>query len=99
MNNARRKDLEELRRRVELLKIAVENLPDCDELHELMGTIRDEEQDALDNSPEAMRTPEREEIISHIETAKDTLEGISDDLSAMNDNLQAVLEAIDEAKA
>lgn len=103
MNNDRRKAIEELYKRVELIKIAVENLPDADEPKELAEAMRDEEQEYIDNMPEAFQNGEKGERASEardqLDTATDKLNEVAEGITQLSDTLQEVLEALDSAKA
>jgi uncharacterized coiled-coil DUF342 family protein len=103
MNKARRKAIEELYERVQVLLAQTENLPDADDMKNEVETLRDEEQEYLDNMPEAMQNGDKgsaaSEAVSQLETATDKLGEVADAITTLRDNLQEALDALDNAKA
>lgn len=102
MNNDRRKALDELYKRLEVIQVNVENIGDVDEPAELLEAIRDEESDARDNMPEAFQNGEpgerAQEAIDNLDTAVDKAKEIAEAISTLQDDLRECLEAIDNAK-
>jgi len=102
MNNDRRKALDELYKRLELIQLAVENITDADEVHDLLEAVRDEESEARENMPESLQEGEQgqrsQEAIDNLDTAVDKVKEIADAITTMQDDLREALEAIDNAK-
>jgi DNA repair exonuclease SbcCD ATPase subunit len=103
MNKERRAKLDELYNRLAVLQTEVENLTDADSIKDELETLKDEEQGALDNSPESIQNGDKgaamAEAVSNMETAHDKLEEIATAITTLKDDITEALEAIDNAKA
>jgi hypothetical protein len=102
MNKKRRKELDELFRRIELAKIAVESVPDVDDIRTELETTKDAEQEAFDNLPESVQGGERgqamEASISAMDEALEKLQEVADAVVTMADDLQEAMDKIMEAQ-
>lgn len=103
MNKTRRKEINELYKRVELLKAAVENLPDAEELKGIADDLKTEEEDYRDNMPESMQNGDKgsaaSEAVDYLTTATDKLDEIDTAITTLVDDLTEVMEALDNAGA
>ena len=102
MNRQRRNEIVALYRRIESLKVEVENLADADDMKSGVEEVRDSEQEAFEGMPESVQQGEQgskaSEAISQLETAIDKLDEIATAITTLNDDLQEVLDALDAAK-
>lgn len=87
MNKARRKDLARIVAKLELLDTVREDLM-AD-----LESIRDEEQEALDNLPESLQESERgEQMQEYIDTMEEILDDLEQlDIEDMVDRIQEVI--------
>lgn len=104
MNKNRRKELNDIFRRIEKeIQPATDAFPDVEEIKAQLEDIRDAEQEAYDNLPESLQDGERgeqmTEAVENIETAISNLEEIGEAFSELKDKVKEALEAIDNASA
>ena len=90
MNKARRKELMNLRARIEELQSEISYI------QETLCGLRDEEQEYVDNMPENLQGSERmekaEEAVSNLEEAYTTLESMYDEAGEVADSIDAACE-------
>lgn len=102
MNKQRRKDLDALYGRLQVLQTAVENIPDADDIKAGLDDAKDAEEEYRDNMPEAFQNGEKgeaaSECVDQLTTACDKVEEIAEAITKMKDDLTEALEAIDNAK-
>jgi hypothetical protein len=90
MNKTRRKEISKIISRISTLKIELEEnlIPDLE-------SLRDEEQEYLDNMPEGIQAGEKgekaEEAISEMDSAIETL-------STFNEDIDNIFESLENAK-
>jgi hypothetical protein len=97
MNKKRRRELDDIFRRIELVKLALENVPDVDDIRTELETVKDAEQEAFDNLSDAFQNGERgqamEAAINAMDEAMDKLQETAD---AMVEHVDAMQEAMDK---
>lgn len=88
MNRTRRNELAKLKERIDNVQTEIY------EIMEALESLKDEEQEYLDNIPENLQGSER---YDRAEQAVDSLEQAHDTLETMHDEAGEVLDSIDEA--
>jgi hypothetical protein len=101
MNKARRAQLNTAIDQIEALKLVAQDLMGkLAEARELVGQIRDDEQESFDNMPEGLQAGERgtdmENTISEIESVDSDLESLHDAIETTD--FDDLITKLDEAK-
>jgi seryl-tRNA synthetase len=107
MNKQRRKDLSDLMDRIEDVQKKLSELSDIraevEEIKEGINAAKDEEQDYLDNMPEALQNADKgqnaEQAIASLDIAQDALQDIVDALETLEGfNPEDILSNIEDAR-
>ena len=106
MNKNRRKQLDALQDRIiaaqTKLNEFLELSASCEDIHNEIESLKDEEQDYIDNLPENLQQSEKasdaEAAVNSMEEAMDALSEYTSSIDTLSEALQCAVDAIDNAK-